>query len=95
MDIDAEITEGRIVIGTTYRTRTECIFEVLERLGDWVRPVPGTLYVIERTTEIKDRGIKLRPPKDSEVIGATVFVASDCELPDLGLRILYRSKPNV
>ena len=95
MDIDAEITEGRVVIGTTYRTRTECIFEVLEILGDWVRPVPGTLYVIERTTEVKDRGIKLRPPKDGEVIGDTVFVVSDCEIPDVALLMLYHSKPNI
>lgn len=96
MGVDAEITEGKVVIGTTNRTRTECIFEVMERIKSWVRPVPGTLYIIERTSSIEDRGIKLRSPMDdSEVADTTAFTLADCELPDTQLLLFYHSMPNI
>ena len=95
MDIDSEIAKGKIVIGTDYQTRTECIFEVLIRSSGWVKPVPGTLYIIERTTEVKDRGIKLLPPNYSKVKGAMFFIATECEVPDTELLMLYNSKPNI
>ena len=47
MDTYTEITEGAIVSGKSQRTRTECIFEVRVRINGWLRPAPGTLYIVE------------------------------------------------
>lgn len=93
MDTYKEITEGAIVSGKSPRTRTECIFEVSERINSWIRPVPGTLYIVE---EDEHHCIELRSPiGDSEVADTTVFIVQDCYIPDSSLLEAYIKKPNI
>ena len=93
MDTYTEITEGAIVSGKSPRTRTECIFEVRARINSWLRPVPGTLYIVE---EDEHHCIKLRSPiDDNEVADTTVFIVQDCYIPDSSLLEAYIKKPNI
>ena len=94
MDVDAEITEGKIIVGTTNRSRLECIFEVKCIIKDWVRPLKGSEYMV--CHPMGGREILLRSPVgDDELADIAVFPLMNCRTPSKQELVAYNSMPNI
>ena len=99
MGVDTEIIEGQILVGFSTRVHLECMFEVEFVVNKtWVRPLKGSLYIVQRRIVSGRTHVSLRLPSiedESELADLTLLMTRDCSQPTREFLSMYDKMPLV